>query len=166
MNEAAPPPPAAGEAAAPAAAAPRRRFLGLALMGSAAVLGLGVGGWFAVPRLLRRAPAPAEAKPAPVAVKATVPLGPVVVNLAGEARRYVRVGLSLGVPAAKDAKAVEDATAQILDIVIAVLSSRSAERLGSGEGREEIKRELIARVHTELGLTKVARVYFTEFVIQ
>jgi flagellar basal body-associated protein FliL len=168
MSDEPSPPAAPGEVAAvpaPTPAPPRRKLAKL-IVGVVLLGGLGAGGWFLAPRFLGRTPAPAEAKPAPVVVKATVPLGAVVVNLAGESRRYVRVALSLGVPTAKDAREVEEAKAQLLDLVIAVLSSRAADALISEDGREEVKAELLERMHKELDLEKVARVYFTEFVIQ
>jgi flagellar basal body-associated protein FliL len=152
--------------AAPAPPAPRRRGLVKIAVALVVLGGLGAAGWIAVPRFLKRSPAPAEAKPAPVSVKATVPLGAVVVNLAGESRRYVRVGVSLGVSAVKDVKEVEEAKAQLLDAVIAVLASRNADTLVTEHGREEVKAELIERAHKELALESVVRVYFTEFVIQ
>jgi flagellar FliL protein len=164
-DEAAPSAAPAVEATPAPSAPPRRSRLTLIVVGVVGLAGLGAGGWFLAPRFLHRPP-PAEAKPAPVAIKATVPLGAVVVNLLGENRRYARVALSLGVPAAKDVKEVEESKAQLLDLVIAVLSSRSAEKLTSEDGREEVKTELLERIHKELELERVARVYFTEFVIQ
>jgi flagellar protein FliL len=160
------PPAAAPDEGAAAPAAPKRGRLKLVIVGVVALLGLGGAGWFLAPRFLGRAHTAAEAKPAPVVVKATVPLEPVVVNLTGETRRYVRIGVSLGVPAPKDVKEVEESKAQLLDLVIGVVASQAAERLVSAEGREEIKHHLLERIHEELKLEKVARVYFTEFVIQ
>ena len=158
----------AAEAAPSAAAppAPARRSWLKPVIAVVVLGGLGAGGWLLAPRLLHRTTAPAEAKPAPVVVKATVPLGAVVVNVLGQTRRYVRVSLSLGVSAAKDVKEVEESKAQLLDMVIAVLASREAEVLASEEGREKVKTELLERIHHELKLESVARVYFTEFVIQ
>jgi flagellar basal body-associated protein FliL len=157
------------EAASPpgeAAPAPARRSWLKSVIALVVLGGLGAGGWFIAPRVLHRTTAPAEAKPAPVVVKATVPLGAVVVNVLGQTRRYVRVSLSLGVPNAKDVKEVEESKAQLLDLVIAVLASREAEALAREEGREKVKAELLERIHHELKLEHVARVYFTEFVIQ
>jgi flagellar basal body-associated protein FliL len=162
------PPPAAAPAEGAEAAAPAKKggFMKLAIIGVVVLLGLGAGGWFLAPKLLGHAPAKADAKPAPVVVKATVALEPVVVNLSGETRRYVRVGISLGVPAAKDVKEVEESKAQLLDLLIGVVTSQKPEQLVSSEGREAIKHVLLERIHEELKLEKVARVYFTEFVIQ
>lgn len=156
--------PAEGEAPPPAKA--KGGFLKLAIIGVVALAGLGGAGWFLAPRFLGQAPAPAEAKPKPVVIKATVPLEPVVVNLAGETRRYVRIAVSLGLTNAKEAKEIEESKAQLLDLVIAVVSSQDADSLVTEEGREQVKEDLLERIHEELKLEAVGRVYFTEFVIQ
>ena len=127
--------------------------------------GLGAGGWFFLaPKFLGTAQA--KAAPAEPVVKATVPLGPIVVNLPGEARRYLRVGVSLGVPASTDGKEIDEHKSQLLDLLIAVFSAATIETLTSDDGKIELKEELLKRMHEELHLKKVARVYFTEFVIQ
>ncbi len=54
------------------------------------VAGLGAGAWFLLPRSSGAVAAKAVA--VEPTVKATVPLGAVVVNLGGETRRYLRVG--------------------------------------------------------------------------
>jgi flagellar basal body-associated protein FliL len=167
MSDAAATPALVAEGAPAAPPAPgRRRFVIRAAIGVVGLGGLGAGAWLLPPRLRRRSPAPTGDAPAPVTIKATVPLGAVVVNLAGETRRYARVGVSLGVPTAKDVKEIEDAKTQLLDVVIAVLSSRAADALVAEQGREAIKEELLQRIHRDLGLAKAKRVYFTEFVVQ
>ena len=126
--------------------------------------GLSGAGWFFVaPKLLA---AQAKAAPAEPPVKVTVPLGPIVVNLPGEARRYLRVGVSLGVPAAADGKEIEEHKSQLLDLFISVFSAAAMDTLTSDDGKLGLKEELLKRMHDELQLKKVARVYFTEFVIQ
>jgi flagellar basal body-associated protein FliL len=40
------------------------------------------------------------------------------------------------------------------------------EALAEEKGRAELKRELVEKIHAELKLEAVRRVYFTEFVIQ
>lgn len=161
----APAAPAAGEESPPAK---RKTPLLLYAAVGVVLLGLlGAGGWFLVPRFLGAGKTGhAEAKPEE-AVKATVPLGAVIVNIAGtEARRYLKVGVELGVPGPKDVKAVEEWKPQLLDLLITVLSATPLEALSTGEGRAELKRALLARIRNDLGLKKVSQVYFTEFVIQ
>ena len=129
-----------------------------------AISSLGGAAWLVLPRL----PFGGRAKAATVepTINATVSLGAVVVNLRGETRRYLRVGVSLGVPTTKDGREIEDHKSQLLDLFIAVLSTAEPEALTSADGKSAIKDALLARIHDELHLTKVGRVYFTEFVIQ
>jgi flagellar FliL protein len=149
-----------------AGGAPKKRGLLVPALVAVIVLGaLGAGGWFFLaPRLLGTAQA--KTAPAEPAVKATVPLGPIVVNLTGEARRYLRVGVSLGVPDAADGKEIDDHRSQLLDLLISVFSAAAIETLVTDEGKTGLKDELLKRMHDELHLKSVVRVYFTEFVIQ
>ncbi len=125
--------------------------------------GLGTGAWLLAPKFLG---APVKHERVEVPVKATVPLGPVVVNLKGEARRYLRVGVSLGVADPKDGKEVEEHRAQLSDLLISVLAATEVDVLASDEGKTKLKQELLTRMREQLLLDKVGRVYFTEFVIQ
>jgi flagellar FliL protein len=136
-------------------------IIGMVLMGA-----LGVGAWlFIAPKVLGTAQAKAGTTEAPP-VKLTVPVGPVVVNLPGEAKRYLRIGLSLGVPGTADKREIDDHKSQLLDLIISVFSAAEVDTLTSDEGKTELKDELLERMHKELHLTGVSRIYFTEFVIQ
>jgi flagellar FliL protein len=131
------------------------------------VLGaLGGGAWLLAPLFFGTAKPAAAAPRAREPVKATVPLGPVVVNLNGEARRYLRIGVSLGVPGPKDVKEIEESRSQLLDLLISVFSAAEVETLTSEEGKTALKEGLLRRMREELRLEKVSEVYFTEFVIQ
>ena len=117
---AAPVPTVEGVEAVPA----KKRGMLVPLVIGVVVLGaLGAGAWlFVVPKVFGAAPAKVAA-PVEPEVKATVPLGAVVVNLKGEARRYLRVGVTLGVPAHTDGKEIEEHKSQLLDLLISAFSS-------------------------------------------
>jgi flagellar FliL protein len=152
------------ETAAPKKKSPLRLYALIGLV----VLALGAGGgWFFMARTRTHPVAhEPEAKP-PELVKVTAPLGSLVVNIgAPETRRFLKVGVDLGVSDEKAAKEVEEHKAQILDLLISVLATASLEVLGSEEGRTGIKKAVVERIHEELRLEKVSRVYFTEFLIQ
>jgi flagellar FliL protein len=173
VNSSAPAKPAAApavagaEAAEPVAAKPKAPVYLYVLIGLVLVAALGAGGWLLVGRLGGpAAPAPPEVRREAL-VKATLSLGSVVVNVGPpETRRYLKVGVELGVPGAKEAKEVEEHKAQILDLLITVFSTTPVDALSSEEGRAGLKKTLLARIREELGLEKVSRVYFTEFMIQ
>jgi flagellar FliL protein len=164
MNEATVEPAVSTDRSAPAPARSKRSLVLVAVIGVVLVAGAGAGVWFLLPRGQRAVAA--KVVPADPEVKVTVPLGAVVVNLTGETRRYLRVGVSLGVPATADARLVEEHKSQLLDLFIAVLSSTPPDTLSTPDGKAAIKDTLLARIHEELHLGKVVRVYFTEFVIQ
>ena len=131
----------------------------------AAVVLAGAGGgaaWWLRVRTHTAAAAPAVAEP----VRATVPLGAVVVNLAGEPKRYVRVAVSIGVTDPKHVREVEDARPQLLDLLISVVATAPGETLATEDGRAAMKTALLTRARDELALRRAARVYITEFVIQ
>ena len=141
------------------------RLVVVAGLGLLVLTGGGAGAWW----LFLRAPREDAAAHKPKVVepvRVTVPLGPVVVNLNGEARRYLRVAASLGVAGPKEAKEVEERKPQLLDLLISVSSSAEVDVLTSEKGRTGLKETLLGRIHGDLGLSHVARVYFTEFVIQ
>jgi flagellar FliL protein len=164
MSDAKPP-----EAPAPAPRG-KSRLIVLLLAGVVGLGGLGgAAWWFLVPRLLGPRSAGPDAHPiaeTPMVVKATVPLGAVIVNLAGEPRRYLKVAVDVGVPSEKDAQEIGEHRAQLLDLVIGQVSTLGVEELMSPEARGELKEELLERIRSELHLEKVGGLYFTEFVIQ
>ena len=156
------PGPSADRTAASPARTSRWLVFGI-VFGLLGVAGIGAGAWFLLPRDGARVAKAVAVEPE---IKVTVPLGAVVVNLSGETRRYLRVGVSLGVPTNGDARVIEEHKSQLLDLFIAVLSASQPDGLTSPEGKAAIKETLLARIHEELRLSKVGRVYFTEFVIQ
>lgn len=162
------PPATAAEAPAPAPAGKGRSLLVVAVAAVVLLAGLGGGAWFLLPKLLHRGhPEPAEARPAPPPpVKATISLGSVVVNIAGEGRRYLKISVDVGVTDARHVKEVEEHKPQILDLLISVLATKEVDELTSAEGRVALKDELLNGIHEDVGLEQVSRVFFTEFVIQ
>ena len=152
------------ETVEPPPAAKRGRLV--LIVAAVVIVALAGGGWFLAPRVFGGVKPAAAPVPPPAPVKATVALGSVIVNLNGEARRYLRVGVSLGVAAPGDVKEIEETRSQLLDLLIAVFSASEVEALASDEGKTTIKTTLLHRMREELHLHKVSRVYFTEFVIQ
>lgn len=101
---------------------------------------------------------------------------PFVVNLAdrGEVPHFAKVGVALRfselsagkiTPAAGDAPASVEDDAQLRDIVISTLQSRTSSQLASADGRKAVKKEIIAGVNKQTDV-KVVDVYYTEFAVQ
>jgi flagellar FliL protein len=153
------------EGAAPPAPRGKARLVIVAGLVLVLLGGGGAGAWWMF--LRGRTPRPPVAAPkAEAAVQATVSLGAVVINVQGEPKRFLRAAMSLGLASAKDAKVVDERKAELLDLLIAVLSTTEIAVLTSGEGRAELKDTLLERIHAEVGLPTVARIYFTEFVLR
>lgn len=98
-------------------------------------------------------------------VKEMIRLEPFVVNLAGSrGRRLARVTLELEVDNEKVKDEIEARSAQIRDIIIIILSSKSYEAVANKEGKDSLRDEIRDTVSGFLTKGKIRKVYFTEFM--
>jgi flagellar basal body-associated protein FliL len=155
------------------AEAPKRKgsLVRYAVIGLVLVAALGGGYWFLSPYLPAWARlSSSTAKPAVKVeppITHTVLVTNLVVNLGRpESKRYLKIGVELGLTSATHKKEVEEHKSQITDLIISTLAVTPVEALAEEKGRAELKRELVEKIHAELKLEAVRRVYFTEFVIQ
>ena len=94
-----------------------------------------------------------------------VNLPPFVVNLADQnARRYLK--LVIAVEMAGQPELLEANKAKVRDALLMLLSSKTSEELSTLEGKILLRKEIVDRLNQALGQATVARVYFTDFVIQ
>lgn len=94
-----------------------------------------------------------------------VPLPAFVVNLADpNARRYLKVVLE--VEMTSNPELLEANMAKVRDTLLLLLSSKNSQDVASLEGKILLRKEIVDRINQALGQAKVARVYFTDFVIQ
>jgi len=91
-----------------------------------------------------------------------------VVNLADPGgRRYLKLTLDVEVKGPGAVGEMEKNMSKIRDAILLLLSSKKNEDLNTMEGKISLRREIAERINQSLGgEPKVARVYFTEFVIQ
>ncbi len=61
---------------------------------------------------------------------------------------------------------LERRKAQLQDVILALLTSKSSRELQALEGKFRLREELLARINALLVNGSITRVYFTEFVIQ
>lgn len=88
-----------------------------------------------------------------------------VVNLADpNARRYLKVVLSVEV--VSNPELLEANQAKIRDALLMLLSSKTSQDLSTLEGKIMLRKDIVDRINQAIGQAKVARVYFTDFVIQ
>jgi flagellar FliL protein len=94
-----------------------------------------------------------------------VSLPPFVVNLADpNARRYLKIVLDVEMTSTPEL--LEANQAKIRDSLLLLLSSKTSQDLSTLEGKILLRKEIVDRINQALGQAKVARVYFTDFVIQ
>jgi flagellar FliL protein len=98
-------------------------------------------------------------------------LGEFVVNLADTGQmRYLKTSVVLEVkgeiPAASGKEEGGGTDPKVRDAVIQVLSSRHMADLAGADGKEELKKDIIAGVNERMERARVQDVYFSEFTMQ
>ncbi|NPA24538.1 MAG: flagellar basal body protein FliL [Deltaproteobacteria bacterium] len=135
---------------------------------------LGGGGFGVYWFVLRTPPPTAEELAAQEAAKKPEPeilpvfaLRPFVVNLADKkSRRYLKVTMKLELSNEDLLEEVEKRRAQIRDVILTLLSSKTAAEVSSMEGKFLLRQDIIKRVNVFLVSGKVTKVYWEEFVVQ
>lgn len=95
----------------------------------------------------------------------SVALQPFVVNLADpSARRYLKIVLDVEMTG--NPELLEANQPKIRDALLMLLSSKTSQELSTLEGKILLRKEIVDRLNQAIGQAKVARVYFTDFVIQ
>ncbi|NGZ25833.1 MAG: flagellar basal body protein FliL [Magnetococcales bacterium] len=94
-------------------------------------------------------------------------LEPFVVNLnETKGNRYLKTTIQLELDKDTLKPEIEHRQAQIQDIILALLTSKTTQELQALEGKFRLREELLSRINALLINGKIKRVYFTEFVIQ
>jgi flagellar protein FliL len=131
---------------------------------------------FAVKTFVLAPPPPDEKKLAKEPGLTYTMADPFVVNLAdgGDTPHFAKVGVALRFSKLSEGEIVVgegdkpddvEEAAELRDIVIATLQSKTSAQLSSTEGRESVKKGIVERVnkHTDY---KIVDVYYTEFAVQ
>lgn len=103
-----------------------------------------------------------EAAAPPVLVLDNLVLNPA--NSGGS--RYLLLSVAIESTDAKSVAALSVRDAELKDLLLTTLSSKTVEQLSDITGREAIKLELTAAVKERFGKTSVKQLYFPQFVIQ
>jgi flagellar protein FliL len=149
----------------------KSKTLLLALVAVVILGGAGFGAWRFLPK---NGTATAAAEPAKKkhSVKAVMHLESFVVNLNGEEETgYLRIGIDLGLGAEEEGgeeakKKGAGPTPIIRDTVLTVLAKSKSSELLTVEGKEKLKKELLAALQERIPDVGVLEVYFTEFIVQ
>jgi len=96
-----------------------------------------------------------------------VPLDSFVVNLADEdSQRYLKVTMKVEFFSDQIPARFNTRQAQIRDLLLTLLSSKTVDDVRSVEGKSQLRDEIIARVNRVLDDDVVKAVYFAEFIVQ
>ena len=96
-----------------------------------------------------------------------VPLETFIVNLAGaKGRRVAKVNMELELHGEQTAEEIDKRKAQIRDIIIIILSSKTHDEVSSREGKDNLRNEIKDTINSFLLKGKISNVFFTEFIYQ
>jgi len=91
----------------------------------------------------------------------------IIVNPAGTGgTRYLSCGISFEMAGAEDVKVFESKAAQVKDILITILSSKTVDELADITRRNQMRRQILTIVNRFLTPTQAKAVYLTDFVLQ
>ncbi len=91
----------------------------------------------------------------------------IVVNPAGTGgTRYLSCGISFEMAGPEDVKIFESKAAQVKDILITILSSKTVDELADIRQRNQMRRQILTIVNRFLAPTQAKAVYLTDFVLQ
>lgn len=94
-----------------------------------------------------------------------IPLETFIVNLAGsKGRKVAKVNMELEIQGESVGEEIEKRKAQIRDIIIITLSSKTYEEVSSREGKDHLRSEVKDTINNFLTKGKIKNVFFTEFI--
>ncbi len=94
-----------------------------------------------------------------------VPLETFIVNLSGsKGRRIAKVNMELELQGDQVQVEIDKRKAQIRDIIIIILSSKTYDEVALREGKDGLKNEIKDTLNAFLTKGKILNVYFTEFI--
>lgn len=94
-----------------------------------------------------------------------VPLESFIVNLAGsKGRKVARVNMELELQGDNVAEEIEKRKAQIRDIIIITLSSKTYEEISTREGKDQLRNEIKDTINNFLTKGKIRNVFFTDLI--
>lgn len=114
------------------------------------------------------AAAPAAAAPGGAAATANIfALDPFIVNIYdGQELRYLKVKVELEMTAPAIKAEIEGKLAPIRDSVLILLSAKTLQDVQDVQGKNTLKDEILGAINKNIPPGKIAKVYFTDFVVQ
>jgi len=101
------------------------------------------------------------------AVSNMYPLEPFIVNIYdGQELRYLKVKVELEMAAPAVKPELDARLAPIRDAVLVLLSTKTLQEIQDVQGKNQLKEEILAAINKNIPPGKIAKVYFTDFVVQ
>lgn len=99
-------------------------------------------------------------------IGALYPLDTFTVNVLSDDGRehYLKTQMNLELNTAEVNPEIDKKKAELRDIIIGILSSKSMEEVSTEVGKEHLKKEITDQINLRLAEAKIKNVYFTDFV--
>lgn len=141
------------------------------ILGVAAFMFMGKGGKKDAPKDGAKTEAKAEgghggAAPAAGGTSNMYPLEPFIVNIYdGQELRYLKVKVEIEMSAAVKGE-LDSRLAAIRDAILILLSAKTLQDIQDVQGKNQLKEEIMTALNKIIPPGKIAKVYFTDFVVQ
>ena len=100
-----------------------------------------------------------------VTIGKVIPLETFIINLSGsKGRRIAKVNMEMELQGDEVQSEIDRRKAQIRDIIIIILSSKTYDEVSSRDGKDLLKNEIKDTLNAFLTKGKIVNVYFTEFI--
>ena len=95
------------------------------------------------------------------------PLEPFIVNIYdGQELRYLKVKIELEMVGAGVKSEIDARQAAIRDSILVLLSAKTLQDIQDVQGKNQLKEEILGAINKNIPPGKIAKVYFTDFVVQ
>ncbi len=95
------------------------------------------------------------------------PLEPFIVNIYdGQELRYLKVKVELEMVSPAIKAEIEGRLAPIRDAILILLSAKTLQDIQDVQGKNTLKDEILGAINKNIPPGKIAKVYFTDFVVQ
>lgn len=111
--------------------------------------------------------APAGGKEGAAATTNIFPLDPFIVNIYdGQELRYLKVKVELEMVGQGVKPELDARLAPIRDAILVLLSTKTLQEIQDIQGKTQLKDEILGAINKHIPPGKIAKVYFTDFVVQ
>jgi flagellar FliL protein len=95
------------------------------------------------------------------------PLEPFIVNIYdGQELRYLKVKIEMEMVGVGVKSEIDARLAPIRDSILVLLSSKTLQDIQDVQGKNQLKEEILGAINKNITPGKIAKVYFTDFVVQ